>query len=141
MKLIKTMDLVIGGRWLLVPSLPDKPVPGAVRRMLIIRPGGIGDAVFLLSIIEFLKEKRGIEIDILCERRNEAVFLLAGSFCRRIYCYDRWPELFLVLREKYDLVIDTEQWHYLSALVRTGRSPVKAGFTTRPLRAKLFMLK
>jgi ADP-heptose:LPS heptosyltransferase len=143
LKLIKTVDLVIGGALACVlPALPDQPVPREVRRILIIRPGGIGDAVFLLSIIEFLKEKRGLEIDILCERRNEEAFLLGEHFCRRIYCYDRWPELGQVLREKYDVVFDTEQWHYLSALVAYGvNCPVKVGFATRPLREKLFHVK
>jgi ADP-heptose:LPS heptosyltransferase len=39
----------------------------------------------------------------------------------------------------YDVVIDTEQWHYLSALTAyLARSSYKIGFATRPQRAKLF---
>jgi hypothetical protein len=86
--------------------------------------------------------KTGRRLYILCERRNMEVFQLAARHCRRIFCYDRWPELFWVLREKYDIVIDTEQWHYFSSLVaRLSNGQVKVGFATRPLRGKLFHVK
>ncbi|MBF0386745.1 MAG: glycosyltransferase family 9 protein [Candidatus Omnitrophica bacterium] len=142
LKLIKSLDLALGGMIaFLLPALPERSPDGVIRRILIIRPGGIGDAVFLLSIIERLREQHNVEIDLLCERRNEGAFILARRFCRSIYCYDRWPDLWRVVRQEYDLVIDTEQWHYLSAVVAySTKASVKAGFSTRPLRTRLFNL-
>ncbi len=142
LKLVKTVDLLVGGALAFVlPGLPCKPVPGNVRRVLVIRPGGIGDAALLLSMIEAWHGS-GVVVDVLCERRNEQVFLLARRFCRRILCYDRWPELGLVWRDSYDVVVDTEQWHYLSALTAyAARGRVKIGFSSRPLREKLYHVR
>ena len=48
-------------------------------------------------------------------------------------------EILFDLPQAYDVVIDTEQWHYLSALSAClTNSPYKIGFATRPKRAKLF---
>jgi len=109
-----------------------------MKNMLIIRPGGIGDAVLLLPAINALKSAfPDAEIDILCEKRNAGIFSLAEDI-NRVYLYDRDFEIFKCLKIKYDAVIDTEQWHRLSAIVThlTG-APVRVGFATNE-RRKLF---
>ncbi len=57
---------------------------------------------------------------------------------RRVYRYDHPAELLSVLAQSYDLVIDTEQWYCLSALVtRLVRSRQKVGFATN-VRRRMF---
>ncbi|WP_246163483.1 glycosyltransferase family 9 protein [Oryzomonas sagensis] len=76
-------------------------------------------------------------IDVLAEKRNSAIFRLSPQI-RRVFHYDRPAELFRTLRTTYDVVIDTEQWHRLSAVVaRLTRAPVLIGFATNE-RARLF---
>ncbi|MDD2851703.1 MAG: glycosyltransferase family 9 protein [Desulfuromonadaceae bacterium] len=117
--------------------LPRQPAITAhkFRNILFIRPGGIGDAVFLAPAIRSLKKfYPAINITILAEKRNAGVFPLI-PFQDVLLCYDRSCELAQVLRRSYDVVIDTEQWHRLSALVaRFVSAPVKIGFDTNERR-------
>ena len=134
-KFIKIFDHLIGGAIaFLLPSKPQKELPSSIKNILIIRPGGIGDAVFLLPILKALK-KQGLVIDILCEQRNAEVFTSQGfpQVSLRALFFRAWQS------KMYDVVIDTEQWHYLSAVIAYFvRSSYKIGFATRPNRAKLF---
>jgi lipopolysaccharide heptosyltransferase II len=135
---LKTFDRLIGP--VLVHLMP-KPhlMPVSVpRRILFIRPGGIGDAVLLIPAIQALKEKfPESSICVLAERRNAAIF----SFCRAVdstYRYDCLRELVKVLYETYDVIIDTEQWHRLSAVIaRLCGAQVLIGFATNR-RKRLF---
>ena len=133
---IKTADALLGRLITnLLPSLSTPDLPGAVYSALLIRPGGIGDAVLLAPVIRQLKAKYpNIQITILAERRNAGVFALVPSV-DLLYCYDRLAEFWRAVRGKYDVVIDTEQWHRLSAVVaRLIRSPMKIGFATNERR-------
>ncbi|MDE2223061.1 MAG: glycosyltransferase family 9 protein [Candidatus Omnitrophica bacterium] len=137
LKLFKAFDH-LGGQALafVLPKQPHRTFNGAAKKILIIRPGGIGDAVFLLPILKALKG-RGLVMDILCESRNAQVFTSQAHLLNRIYLYDKG--FFGVFANTYDAVIDTEQWHFLSAIagyfIKTG---YRTGFATRVLRAKLF---
>jgi len=90
----------------------------AVHSILIIRPGGIGDAVLLLPMLQHLSAiYPDATIDVLAERRNAEVFSWS-PVVSAVWCYDRPLEFFgLIRRRRYDLVIDTEQWYRLSAVV------------------------
>jgi len=136
-KSFKILDYLVGGLLaFLLPSLLKRECPKKINNILIIRPGGIGDAIFLLPILKALKNQ-GLIIDILCEKRNAEVFTSQAHLFNRIFIYDQDP--FAVFAHSYDLVVDTEQWHYLSALTAYFvKSPYKAGFATRPNRTKLF---
>jgi len=111
-----------------------------IRTVLIIRPGGIGDALFILPILKFLKSADPhLDLDILCENRNRAVFKNQKNLFRKIFEYNHWSHVKSVLENQYDLVIDTEQWHYLSAILAYRvKAALRAGYNTRPLRKKLF---
>lgn len=111
----------------------DKPLS-----VLFIRPGGIGDAVHLVPVVYALQKTfPGIAIDILAECRNGSVFAMCPGI-RRIIRYDRPGQLLQALRSRYDVVIDSEQWHRLSAVVaRLVRAPMKIGFATNE-RRRLF---
>ncbi|MCP3177414.1 glycosyltransferase family 9 protein [Desulfuromonas sp. KJ2020] len=98
---------------------------------MFVRPGGIGDAVHLVPSIQALKRAYpAATIDILAEKRNAAVFALCPQV-NHLFHYDRPAEFFSVMRRRYDVIIDTEQWHRLSAIVaRLIRSNFKIGFAT-----------
>lgn len=102
-----------------------------VTSILIIRPGGIGDAVLLIPVIQAIKEKHpAAMITILAECRNSAVFALSADV-DQVLRYDRPLELLTAVRGTYDVVIDTEQWHRLSAVVaRLARAPLLIGYAT-----------
>jgi ADP-heptose:LPS heptosyltransferase len=73
-------------------------------------------------------------ITILAEERNASVFKLCPAV-NEVLCYDKSKELLTVIRRQYDVVIDTEQWYRLSAVVaRFISAPVKIGFTTNARR-------
>jgi ADP-heptose:LPS heptosyltransferase len=113
----------------------DAPAPHSI---LIIRPGGIGDAVLLLPAINMLKTAYpDAQVDILAEKRNAGVFLLS-SHVHRIFLYDKPLNLEAMFRKTYDLVIDTEQWHRFPAIIaRLCRAPFSIGYATN-IRRNLF---
>ena len=118
----------------LLPVAPIRSIT-ALNHCLIIRPGGIGDAVLLAPAINFLKKTfPQIRIIILAEQRNAGVFPLISGV-DEVLCYDRPREFRQIFRRDFDVVIDTEQWYRLSAVVaRMVRSPVKIGFDTNERR-------
>ncbi|MCF6179348.1 MAG: glycosyltransferase family 9 protein, partial [Geopsychrobacter sp.] len=140
MHYLKVIDRLVGAslsRLMLRPAqmkIPSLPM----NRLLLIRPGGIGDAVLLIPVIRYLKQIYPTSsIEILAEKRNCGVFVLCPGI-DRVLVYDRPQELGRVLFERYDLVIDSEQWHYLSAIIaRMIRSRIKIGFGTNG-RRRLF---
>lgn len=140
-KLIKSIDRIAGKIFVFLLSVRGKfqrDISAGIENILLIRPGGIGDAVLLLPVIQSLREHfHNIRIDVLCEKRNAGIFELARGI-NRLYRYDSGFALFRCLGNRYDVVIDTEQWHRLSAAVAAlTSSPVKIGFATNE-RGKLF---
>jgi ADP-heptose:LPS heptosyltransferase len=137
-RFIKQIDSLIGkpaGR--LLPAPPDHP-DIKVRSILILRPGGIGDALLLAPAINSLRATYACAcITILAEKRNAGAFSLIPAV-DRLLLYDRPADLLQFFRSRYDLIIDTEQWHRLSAvLTRIVSSRVKIGFATNE-RSRLF---
>lgn len=114
-------------------TIPPPP-PETIRKILVIRPGGIGDAVLFYPMLEALRAAwPDAALDILAERRNAGVFR-ANDRVDRVFAYDGGlgAELAQALRGSYDLVVDTEQYHYLSAVIaHFMQAPVKCGFDTR----------
>ena len=133
---MKIIDGLLGR--VLTMSLPTHAVqamPAPPHSILIIRPGGIGDAALLVPAIRHLRQVLpDVQITILAERRNAAVFNLIPGIAR-VLCYDRPADLLSTLSTSYNLVIDTEQWHRLSAVVaRFIRAPITIGFATNERR-------
>ena len=135
--LLKVADFVVGkpAVRLLAPLTPAPAPPGAARpprRILVIRPGGIGDAVLFIPMLRELRRAwPGCRIDLLLERRNAGV-LDGTGLADRLLRYDAGPgALAAVVRGRYDLVIDTEQYHCLSSIVAMmTRAPRRIGFAT-----------
>lgn len=140
---LKNIDKLIGGIAsilvkLLIPS--RKFQNKSTYRFLVIRPGGIGDAVLLYPSLKILKNNfKDSKIDILAEKRNVGIFN-GCKYIENLYLYDDFKNLglFKALYNKYDVVIDTEQWHRLSAVIAfITRAPLRIGFSTNE-REKLF---
>lgn len=135
--LLKGLDDVFGR--FVAGILPAAKAREAGRRsFLVIRPGGIGDAVLLIPTILAVRERfPKAELTVLAERRNGAVFSLCPAV-DRLLLYDNKVDLFKALRGRYDVVIDTEQWHRFSAVVaRLAGAAVSIGFATNN-RERLF---
>lgn len=137
---LKRIDSLLGpflARVLPVSS-PVNKAPTAVNRVLFIRPGGIGDAVLLIPAIRaFNIRYPEATVEVLAEKRNAATFEMCAGV-EQIFCYDDWRDWRKLFSRQYDVVIDTEQWHYLSAVIaRLLRAPVRCGFSTNE-RYKFF---
>ena len=135
--------LIIQGLLLFKPQRSGR-IPENLKNVLIIRPGGIGDAVWLVPLIRILKERTGSSIDVLCERRNKAVFELCQGSLRHIWMYDAhgWGLIKDLRTQHYDVVIDTEQYHNFSAILAfLVSSSCRIGFDTVAHRSKIYTHK
>jgi len=138
-ELLKSLDSVLGrfGAALLpAAKLTDIPDP---KKILIIRPGGIGDAVLLIPTITRLhRAYPAAAISILAEDRNASIFMLS-PFEPSVYRYNKPAELAKTLFLKPDLLIDTEQWHRLTAIInRLCRPTYSIGYASNQERQRLF---
>lgn len=113
-------------------------VEGAI---LLIRPGGIGDALVLLPTLFALRTAfPDRQIDILCESRNRKIFELAKPDIRTV-AYDASPitALRMLRRTPYAVVLDTEQFHNFSAVMTAlTRAPLRIGFKINTHRRGLY---
>ena len=111
------------------------------KSILVIRPGGMGDAVLLLPALVGLKNAfPDCGIDVLCEKRNEPVFVMSGVV-RETICYDRAPlrALRALRRGRWPVVADTEQFHHASAaMAAMTAAPVCIGFAMNPARQGMY---
>jgi len=140
LRTLRTFDKLIGPpllRWL-KPSAragqPSRPVPAeSVRRLLVVRPGGLGDAVLTLPMIAALKKNyANATIDVLAEKRNADVYRI-GELVDEVYLYDTNPigVIRRLRRNRYDLVVDTEQFHRLSRVIANAmHAEYLCGFDT-----------
>ncbi len=137
---LKKIDQMIGSFLIKAWPTPPRSVPftGPISKILIIRPGGIGDAVLLVPLIEKLCQRfPSARVYVLAEKRNSVVFSLIEGV-ERVFHYHKPQDLWTAIRVRYDVVIDSEQWYRLSAIVvRMIRSRMSIGFATNE-RKRLF---
>jgi len=104
-KLLKILDQVVGRLLVLLLPAPVKKRFDSVKTVLLIRPGGIGDAVLLIPAIQSLqKTYPHCQIDILAEKRNSQIFSL-GQGIRRIYRYCIQGTAYLIFPRFFFLVV------------------------------------
>lgn len=141
MFLLKKIDNLFGRlAAVLLPTKVHSAMPDSYDSILVIRPGGIGDAVLLIPALRAFKDAfPDARIKVVAERRNAAVFGLT-DVVSEVLLYHKPGDLFAVLKGGYEAVVDTEQWHRLSGVVaRLVRAPVSIGFGTNE-RKKMFSL-
>ncbi|MBN2300919.1 MAG: glycosyltransferase family 9 protein [Lentisphaerae bacterium] len=146
--LLKTIDATVGLAACRIlghvnaSNNADQTAPAEeIQRILLIRPGGMGDMLLLIPVIRAIaKRYPAAAIDIVCEKRNAQVLKMAAIECTPLL-YDARP--FNVIRHlvkhTYDIAIDTEQFHNLSAIVAyISNAPVRIGFKINPLRNPIY---
>lgn len=110
-------------------------------RILVIRPGGMGDMILLLPMLAHLRRTYPeARLTLVCERRNRDVLELAGLASQAIL-YDEAPfQVWRQLRkDAYDVVLDTEQFHNFSAAMAfASHAPIRIGFKINPSRNLLY---
>ena len=136
-KLLKTVDSIIGQLALKLAvacrlSERKTSTNQKTNKVLVIRPGGIGDAALLLPALKVLKEIiPNIQTQILCEPRNAGVFA-HSPFVSKIFNYNRLSDLKKISETEYDCIFDTEQSHFLTGtLVTLLKGHKKIGFATK----------
>lgn len=136
LRLLQSLDARVGGA--LVRSVrpraralggqgPAGPLP-AVGSVLVIRPGGLGDALLLWPLLDALRAAwPDARFDVLAERRNSGAFSLdpAHTGALRVLHYDESPLRALgeLRRARHDLIVDTEQYHHLSTVLANSLRP------------------
>ncbi len=151
-KILKKIDNAFGRFFIIALYFLWKKIFGQVeklkqiaeiRKVLIIRPGGLGDAILLTPLVIFLKEKLKTQIDFLGEKRNlDGAKFCYGDIVSNFFAYDSFKFIFFFLKniKKYDVVIDTEQSFLLPAFFGRLLGKVLIGFDTTEKR-KLFDIK
>jgi len=92
-------------------------LPENLQAALFIRPGGIGDATLLAPAVNVFKRRfPGCRVDVLAEKRNSKVFDLCPGVSQ-VFCYDQLADWIQLWKRQYDVIIDTEQWYRLSAVI------------------------
>jgi len=135
--LLKKIDAVVGPPLLGLATLrkPKSVLPAGhklgPKHILIIRPGGIGDAALLIPSLKALrKASPGVQVEVLCEPRNRGIFS-SSPFVDRIFNYRDFKDLVHVQKRRYEMVIDTEQSHFLSTILASKfRRSTLVGFAT-----------
>ncbi len=142
---LKLCDLLLGS--VLTRCLNPAPTgpaleTEAIRRILVIRTGGIGDAVLALPLMQELARRfPHASLEVLAEERNAGIFSSLEGLIARCLRYDQAPwRLMQTLRDaRYDLVIDSEQWHYATGLLaHASGAPFRIGFDSNALRARCY---
>jgi ADP-heptose:LPS heptosyltransferase len=145
--LLKALDSALGPAFCAALSRAQRePESRTLRdfpggRVLVVRPGGIGDAALLLPMLRALRAAApGSALDVLCESRNAPVFELSG-LADRVLRADAAPfaALHALRRGCYAAVLDTEQFHRFSAVLAAWtRAPLRVGFNVAPDRLGLY---
>jgi len=145
-RLIKKIDYLIGRPVLELCAVFNRqasppPIAQPLKKVLIIRPGGIGDAALLIPDLKTLKQlEPEIQTEILCEPRNMSIFY-RSPFVSHIFNYKNPRDLISIKNRPYDIVVDTEQSHLLSAaLTSRFQQSLKIGFDTNK-RGRIYDIK
>lgn len=132
--LLKIADRIL--RNIPLPEIKSKNIP--LKNIIILRPGGLGDAFLLLKHIGTLIYQNNLKVDILCENRNIEAFSLISNI-NKIYSYNNKNDLKELIKKYkyYDVAIDTEQFHILSSIVARYLGKSTFGFNTNRRRKNL----
>ncbi|MBW2637353.1 MAG: glycosyltransferase family 9 protein [Deltaproteobacteria bacterium] len=149
-RLLKVIDQTVGKALCLLVGLfdvlfewtsKDIEIPRRPAKILFIRPGGMGDFLYLLPAIAMVKRRfPEAALHIMCEKRNgQAAYL--SDLVDGIFCYDddALHTVLALVKGGYDIVIDSEQYHNLSAFFGyiTG-AKIRIGFKSNPSRNHLY---
>ncbi len=111
-----------------------RPVsPDEVRNILVIRPGGLGDAALTFPMLKALGAfYPKATMVVLAETRNASIYA-ASPVVDALFCYDQKPLATLnrLRHFGFEVIIDTEQFHHFSTLLANLLKPIYlCGFDT-----------
>jgi len=95
-----------------------------IKNILIIREYTLGETILTLPMIKALKDA-GYKVDIFCSKANLEIFKRV-DFINDILIFEDFS--FIKKYKKYDLVIDTEPHHNISALLSKYLGNISVGF-------------
>lgn len=95
-----------------------------IKNILVIREYTLGETLLTLPMIKTLKDF-GYKVDVLCSKANEEIFRRVG-FIDNILVFEKLN--FIKIYKNYDLTIDTEPHHNISALFSKYLGKVSVGF-------------
>jgi heptosyltransferase I len=112
-----------------------------IKRIMVIIFAAIGDTILLIPTLKVLRRAYpGAEITLLCSHINENVAknipYIDNTIVSDIYSYATNPIGFIkfikrLRKEKFEIIIDTEQWSRISALIISlSRYDYSVGFKT-----------
>lgn len=104
-------------------------------RILAIRPGGLGDAIMAVPLFRALRHAypEG-RITIVCVKKNRA-FLELLPYHDELVIMDELGSAWTIIREEYDIVLDLEQFRWISTIVAwISGAPIRIGFDTSQRR-------
>ncbi len=134
----KIIDEIIGKFNFVLNLIPVKDFPRG-KRVIIIRLWSMGESILTLPLMSQLK-KRGYKIDVLCSKFNKDIFY-GQSFINKLEILELNPfkdfRKILNLRNRYDIVIDTEPFVNISLWISKFIGSYSIGFNTC-LRKKLW---
>ena len=131
--LLKSVDNVFR---LFSPYIKRRKIKGNKgAKILIIRPGGGGDAILLTPALKMFKENLpNSEIHFLGEKRNiDFAKFCYGDIIEQFFVYDSFSFPFFVMKNlgRYDFVLDTEQFFVLPAIFARILGKASIGFSTK----------
>src|ERR1700757_2743963 len=106
----------------IIPQSPGGELPRKPRRILIIKFGGMGEAVLARSLVEHLRKRNpGMSFDFLVEPRTAE--MMTSGMGGRVFLYTPQTDgiakavsvLLEIRRVHYDAVLDFEQTSFLTA--------------------------
>lgn len=120
----------------LLPSVNGRPLSETPRKVLVLKFGGMGEAVLARSLVDQLRERNpGISFDFLVEKRTVEMMTCGNQGRVSLYCpgADGMGKALTILREirnrRYDAILDFEQHSLLTAaFARASSIPIRVGF-------------
>lgn len=129
-------EMLVGLAAALLPSVKGQPLNEIPRKLLVLKFGGMGEAVLARSLADRLRERSpNISFDFLVEKRTVEMMTCGSQGRVSIYSpgSDGMSKALVLLAEirkrKYDAILDFEQHSLLTAaFARATSIPIRVGF-------------
>ncbi len=128
--LYRKLDKLFGIPILIILALflkRRKKLPIEIKKILVVKFAAIGDSIMMIPMLRTLRRAYpDSEITFLCSRINESIVrktpYVNKVLVENVHDFLKNPFLFLRMimklrNEKYNIVIDTEQWSRISAII------------------------
>ncbi|MCD6590164.1 glycosyltransferase family 9 protein [Candidatus Woesearchaeota archaeon] len=132
-ELKKSVDYLFGAIHLLLPRNKPKPVPRKPRRILFIRAWAMGATLLTLPTLKLLREAYPeAEIEVLTINTGE-IFKRSIKRVKISKLSIKWLISKMLKPKSYDIIIDTEDFSNISAIISRwlGKTSIGFGYLAR----------